>query len=111
MAGSSALSVIVYENVSRLAPFYYTSAFSGAWALCVVVYFTVRLRAHLYGLARLGRSFGEAEAAMLRARRQRAEKRETTTTTTMGETHGETAPGRPATASSVRLQVSYQSTL
>lgn len=60
MAASSALSVVVYERLGMVAPFYMVAAFSGLWALVIVTFFCLRLR----GLP-FRQSFAESEHALL----------------------------------------------
>ena len=60
MAASSALSVIVYERLGMVAPFYMVAAFSGLWALVIVTFFCLRLR----GLP-FRQSFAISEHALL----------------------------------------------
>ena len=66
MAGSAALSVLVYESVGETAPFHAVAAFAGTMSLVVVAYFLARLR------GRLGVSFTTAEKQILEERKQKA---------------------------------------
>jgi hypothetical protein len=61
MAGSAALSVLIYERVGETAPFYAVAACAGVMAAVVFTYFFVRLH------GRLGTSFATAESAILEA--------------------------------------------
>ena len=62
MSTGSIVSVVLYEEMGRTAPFYIAAVLCGSWALCVIFYFLVRYK------GRLGLSFSDAEAALLVAK-------------------------------------------